>query len=77
VDTWGNTLNKCQHKQSAYIIDRREYRGQEWTSFVCDSCGRVCLAYKDGLEQRQVVNSESPKEITAYVMPDSTIPKVE
>jgi hypothetical protein len=65
----------CDH-DGGDVFGREEYQGEEWVGFKCSDCGRMCLAVKDGLEKRTVVNTESSSEIIAYLMPDSNTPHV-
>ena len=65
----------CEH-EGGDVFGREEYKGEEWVGFVCNGCGRVCLAKKDGLEKRRVVNDESASEIIAYLMPDGSVPEI-
>lgn len=68
-------MKNCNH-ENGDILGREQYRGEEWVAFKCEDCGRICLAKKDGLEQRKVVNTESSSEIIAYLMPSSDVPEV-
>lgn len=63
----GRMVDQCGHK-TGKIIDRQQYEGQKWETYVCDTCGDVVLATADGLEKRGVKRSVPSKEITAYMM---------
>lgn len=69
----------CNHEDSieegVQILARQAYKDKEWVVFQCDDCFDFCLATKEGLEKRDVVQTASTKELVAFLMPDSTVPR--